>query len=134
MAEKNYGCDHIGIFTNNPGKLVKFYTDKLGFTKEKEDMLSRSIMESIFGVLADCSLIRLGLGNVKIEIFAPVSVMENKIDNIFGYNHWGFVVPDRNKFLDELKNSGVDIIEVKRDGRSVYFIKDPDGNRIEIRE
>jgi len=134
MAEKNYGCDHIGVFTNNPGGLIKFYTDKLGFTKEKEDALSKSTMEAIFNFPYDCNLVRLGLGNVKIEIFAPVSVMENKIDNIFGYNHWGFVVPEREKFLQELKNRKVEIIEIKRDGRPVYFIKDPDGNRIEIRE
>lgn len=129
-----YGCDHIGILTNNSVRLANFYIKKLGFKKEKEEILPESIVKSIFGVPSDCKFIRLVSGNVKVEMFQPTSVrVEKKPDNFIGYNHWGYYVGERDKFVQKLKGKRVSITEVHRGAHRIYFIKDPDGNRIEIR-
>ena len=128
-------CDHIGIFTNNSKRLLSFYIKKLGFRKQKETILPKSIVKSIFGISSDCRFIRLISDNVMIEMFEPLSIRgHRRINNITGYNHWGYCVGDRKKFVQVLKRQKVKIIKVKRNNHLVYFIKDPDGNRIEIRE
>jgi catechol 2,3-dioxygenase-like lactoylglutathione lyase family enzyme len=129
----NY-CDHIGIYTNHARKLEKFYTQKLGFKKEKEEILGQSIVELIFGLRAQLKFIRLTSGSMMIELFEPQSVrIKKKMSSITGYHHWGYCVPDRIKFVKKLKRQGVHVIEVKRNKHTVYFITDPDENLIEIR-
>lgn len=128
-------CDHIGIFTNNYDRLVNFYIGKLGFRKEKEGVLPKSIIEPIWGLASDCKFIRLVSGDVKIEIFDPITIdLREKIGDIIGYNHWGYEVEDREEFCRKLKRKKVNLIEVKRDNHMIYFVKDPDGNTIEIRQ
>ncbi|MGB8656595.1 MAG: VOC family protein [Candidatus Zixiibacteriota bacterium] len=127
-------CDHIGIFTDNCKRLVDFYIKKLGFKKEKEEILSESLMKSVFQITSDCKLLRLVLGSTKIEIFCPKSVRLKRIKGGVGYNHWGLCVEDSEKFCKRIKRKKVRVTEVKRNGHSVYFVHDPDGNRIEIRD
>jgi catechol 2,3-dioxygenase-like lactoylglutathione lyase family enzyme len=124
-------CDHLGIFSHNAEELVKFYVDKLGFKKTHETILSKTIMESLFGVTEDCRFIKLFLGNTMIEIFEPIGKSKTATT---GYNHWGLTVADRKKFVKKMKRKKVSVIEVKRNDHSVYFVADPDGNKIEIRE
>jgi len=128
-------CDHIGIITNNYRKLVSFYTEKLEFRVEREEKLSKSVMRSVFGLASEGEFIRLVAGNAKIEIFRTIGGCLRKNDNRnCGYNHWAMHVGDQNSFLRELRRKGVRIIQIKRNDHSVYFMKDPDGNRIEIKD
>jgi catechol 2,3-dioxygenase-like lactoylglutathione lyase family enzyme len=127
--------DHIGIFTYQYKKLVDFYIKKLGFEKEKEEILSKSIMEPIFGIKSDCKFGRLSLGDMKIEIFSPIKATSRKrYNHAIGYNHWALCVTEREKFFQKLKRRKVKILEVKRNDHSVFFLNDPDGNKIEIKE
>jgi len=128
------GCDHIGILTKDRRRLERFYVEKLKFKRERRDTLPKSLMKAIFGIESECELSRLVSGEVKIEIFEPGSTQAKKrAQKVAGYNHWGYCVGDREKFVQVLKRRGVRTIEVKRDVRTVYFVVDPDGNRIEIR-
>jgi catechol 2,3-dioxygenase-like lactoylglutathione lyase family enzyme len=128
-------CDHIGIFTNKYQRLVNFYTQKLGFTKGKDKRLSKSLMQSVFGVASEGKFSPLVSGGVRIEIFTLVgSRLLKKFNRSLGYNHWAVCVADTKKFLSGLKKKGVKIISIKRNDHFVYFIEDPDGNRIEVKE
>ena len=127
-------CDHIAIFTNNAQRLLVFYVKIMGFRKEREEILPESIMKSIFGIVSECRFITLAAGGARIELFQPLSVRLKKRRNAFtGYNHWGYVVDDREKFCQDLEMKKVHILKVKRGDHFVYFVRDPDGNRIEIR-
>lgn len=133
--KSNHGCDHIGLYTNNSKKLVNFYTKNLAFKKVKEDILERSIFEQIFGIAADCHFVRLVSGSVMLEIFQPTKRRARRvIRNSIGINHWGYCVGNREKFVRRLRNQRIPIIEIERKDHLVYFVADPDGNRIEIRE
>ena len=128
-------CDHIGIITNNYGKLVNFYTQKLEFIIEREEKLSKSVMRSVFGLSSEGEFTRLVSGNAKIEIFHTTTGCLRKRDNRnSGYNHWAMHVGDKKRFLREIERKGVRITQINRNEHSVYFIKDPDGNRIEIKD
>lgn len=135
MKKRKFVCDHIGIFTNNATRLVKFYTEKLGFKKGKKEILQKSIVETIFGVSCDCTFIKLMNTNLMIELFEPTSSsIRRRVNNTSGINHWGFCVGDKKNFVSQLKKKDVKIITIKRNAHVVYFIADPDGNRIEIRD
>ncbi len=133
--KKIHKCDHIGLYTNNAKRLVNFYTKKLAFKKTKEEILDKSIFKEIFGISADCRFIRLVSDNIMLEIFEPINRSPYKnIKNSIGYNHWGYCVKDRKKFVQQLRKKRVKIIEIRRNDHIVYFVIDPDENRIEIRD
>ena len=128
-------CDHIGLFTQNASELTAFYTGILGFELANDGILPRSIVESIFGLTDDCRFIKLSKNDFMIELFQPLSTeLRKRIAGIVGINHWGYSVSDRTAFVEKMRKEGQQIVEVDRNGRSVYFLIDPDGNRIEIRE
>lgn len=129
------GCDHIAIFTNNAKKLEFFYREKMGFKKEKEELLPKSLMQRIFGIASDCMFIRLFSDTVKVELFQPTAFrLKERENSLSGYNHWGYTVADRDKFCQRLKKKKANMIKFNRGNHVVYFIRDPDGNSIEIRD
>jgi len=135
MNRKSPKCDHIGILTNNSKRLIDFYTKKMGFAKNKENRLPKSIIKTIFDIPYDCKFIKLVSGDMMIEIFEPLSAhVHERMNNIVGMNHWGYCVEDREKFVQELNRREVDITRIKRNEHIIYFVTDPDGNRIEIRD
>lgn len=135
FEEAPRACDHVGLFTNDCERLMNFYVEKLGFKKEKTTMLPESLIEPIFGVASDCRFIKLAADNVIIEIFQPTSIRATtRLSSSAGLNHWGYCVGNREKFVEALKEKKVAIIEVRRNAHKIYFIEDPDGNRIEIRD
>ena len=70
-----------------------------------------------------------------IEIFVPQSGrLDDKITPLQGYNHWGLGVEDKELFVRELESNGVPVLKLEGTGRFIYFIKDPEGNLIEIYE
>jgi catechol 2,3-dioxygenase-like lactoylglutathione lyase family enzyme len=128
-------CDHIGFFTHNSESLVRFYVDVLGFERKQVSILPKSIAETVFGMASDCRFIKLSRHEFVLEIFEPLCPDIKKLmPGKDGINHWGYCVKDRAAFVDRLRKQGFEIIEVNRNEHYVYFLKDPDGNRIEIRE
>ena len=127
-------CDHIGLFTMNAAKLKAFYEDVLGFQFQQESILPASTAETIFGIKCECRFIKLSKNGFVLEIFEPLSTrLHQRVADIVGINHWGYCVNDREAFIRELRQRNVHVIEIRRNDRSVYFITDPDENRIEIR-
>ena len=128
-------CDHIGFFTKNAEKLVEFYTGVLEFVVTQESVLTGSIVNAIFGLESDCRFVKLVKGDFMLELFEPLSPDIRKgISKVAGLNHWGYCVDNREDFVKNLRTKNVPVIEIKRNGRSVYFMTDPDENRIEIRD
>jgi len=132
---KRITCDHIGFFTLDADSLQRFYTDKLGFELKDESLLDRAIVKTIFGMATDCRFIKLQRNGFMLEIFEPLSAeARESIECAAGLNHWGYCVDDRTAFVEKQKANGIPVTEIERNGRTVYFLADPDGNRIEIRD
>jgi catechol 2,3-dioxygenase-like lactoylglutathione lyase family enzyme len=49
-----------------------------------------------------------------------------------GINHWGMNVRDKDAAIRGFEKKGIPIIKFDARGKWIYFIKDPDGNLIEI--
>jgi len=115
--------------------MQEFYIQALGFELGSETILSESIVADIFGIAADCRFVKLHKDGFMIEIFEPLSLrLQEQMAHRVGINHWGYCVTERDILLETLRKGNVPIIEIKRNGRIVYFLADPDGNRIELRE
>lgn len=128
-------CHHLGVFTSNPQNLIKFYTEKLGFEEGETKLVSEDLMEKIFGIRSTCTLTKLRLGQSILEIITPQNLnLKRRESDISGYNHWALGVTDKNKFSQELRQKGVNILQVEREGRKIFFVEDPEGNLIEIYE
>ena len=70
-----------------------------------------------------------------VELFEPLSPDIRKgISRVAGLYHWGYCVDNREDFVKRLRTKNVPVIKIDRNGRSVYFMTDPDENRIEIRD
>ena len=132
---KHSSCDHIGLFSKNAGELIAFYTGILGFELTSDSVLSKAVVERIFGLADDCRFVKLHREDFMIEIFQPCTAgLRHGMNGVVGINHWGFRVDDRIAFVDKMRRAGQRIVEIDRNGRAVYFLIDPDGNRIEVRE
>ena len=132
-------CDHLGLFTNDADRLVRFYCRHFGFTVERDDVLTSTLAGRIFGVPGPCRFIKLApdAGNpssLRMEIFQPLGrKLSRRLNGSVGCNHWGIAVGDRASFARSMARRKVPVVEIARGGRTVYFIRDPDGNRIELR-
>ena len=126
-------CDHVGFFTRNAKELAVFYTKILDFELIHDSMLSKSIVQTIFGLADDCRFVKLRKNDFIVEIFEPVSTeLQKRVSGIVGINHWGYCANNRTAFVQKCRRDGLPVIEIDRNGRSAYFLIDPDGNRIEI--
>jgi catechol 2,3-dioxygenase-like lactoylglutathione lyase family enzyme len=128
-------CNHIGLFSQNPEELVRFYTEKMDFEPQGSKSISKEWMTQIFGMTAPCLLIKLLFGSVALEIFVPQSKkLKGRIIPSEGYNHWGLGVEDKEAFVDKIEKKGIPVLKLEAVGRFIYFVKDPEGNLIEIYE
>jgi catechol 2,3-dioxygenase-like lactoylglutathione lyase family enzyme len=128
-------CDHIGFFTKNADKLIEFYTGILKFTLKRENVLDSSMASAIFGIDSDCRFIKLVHNDFMLELFEPLSAkIREGISEAACRSHWGYCVENREDFVKHMRKMNVPVIEIKRNGRPVYFITDPDKNLIEIRD
>jgi nicotinamidase/pyrazinamidase len=127
-------CDHVALFTKRAGRLRQFYIGTLGFKQEREEHLPRSLVKAVLGLDAECLMIRLVSGEVKLELFQPTTdQLTKRLNATSGLHHWGYEVGNKKAFLRMLRKRNVPILQGKRGDRQVYFLKDPDGNRVEIR-
>jgi catechol 2,3-dioxygenase-like lactoylglutathione lyase family enzyme len=131
----NVFCHHFGILAKNAEKLKEFYTKSLGFEEGETRLLTAELVHQIFGIPSPCNLTKLNRGSLVLEVFSLVDLnTEERIPVTVGYNHWGMGVEDKEQFVEDLKQKNVSVMEIDHAGRMIYFIKDPEGNLIEIYE
>ncbi len=121
---------HVGIGVSDLDKAMHFYCDQLGFTE-------------VFRLPAHGSpmLVYLRVNNNNfVELFPGSEKRTESGSKRTGLQHLGFWVKDLQTTLRTLQARGYPIPEdafkraaqVMADGTFLYFIKDPDGNAIEL--
>ena len=127
-------CQHVGIFVDNLERVGRFYSALLGFVQKKEMTLDAKTMQGLFGVRRRARvryLERYGFG-VELICFEKARVRARK-KRTAGLDHWTLLVQDKDRFCVQLKKRKVPVIKVARPLGFVYFIKDPEGNLIEVK-
>jgi len=126
--------NHIGLITRKPKTLIDYYTSVLGFEKGDSRTLEPELMEAIFGIPSEARMTKVHFGKVVLEIFSCEADLKDKDIFRCGYNHWGLLVNDKEAFIKEKEAAGAYVSKIKYKDRFIYFLKDPDGNLIEVFE
>jgi len=124
---------HLNFMTNDLPKVIDFYVNKLGlkvkFTLDNNE-------GQHFGYYFDCG------NSTFIEVFDQVLADKqwgsgvSKLTPGTRYKHFCFEVTGLDDYCKNLKSKGVEVTEITlgMDNSRQAWIKDPDGNAIELME
>ncbi len=122
--------DHVGIVNKGGDEAERFYRDFLGLDKIKESSVAPELSMKLFSVDADIKMLVYGKAGLKVEVF----ILPGFVPSSPCVAHFCIQVPDLRGFFERAKNSGVRVRSAERGGRTVYFIEDFSGNRIEVKQ
>lgn len=113
------GLDHVNIRTANLDELNRFYEDVLGLAKGPRPPLTSG---GTWHYCGDLAVVHL------VELSEAAKVTEVRIE------HFAFRAEGLADFLAHLDGKGVAYqrVTVPDSGRQQVFVRDPDGNRVEI--
>ena len=117
-------AEHVGLYSNNPTNLSKWYIEKLGFSVIRT--LEKEGRPPIFFLRAENGLV--------IEIL-PTDKPRSKRDlSDPGYSHLGLVVDDFDQVTASLAAKGISLYNVRKtsNGWTIGYFTDLEGNLLEI--
>lgn len=132
---------HVGLTVCDFNRTVKFYADVFGCPLVGVSDTPPDRIRSFFGVDHPAPSLKIGWirvpggGVLEIFHFTPQQPMADVPWNRVGLTHFSFNVSNLRKWHDYLKAKGVEIVsEPERSprGHSFFFVKDCDGNLIEM--
>ncbi len=121
--------DHVGIMNEDEAGAVKFYRGLLGLEKIKESSVSPELARQLFGFDREIRMLVFADEGLKIEIF----IVPGFTLPLPPVPHFCIQMPELPGFLEKAKEAGVRVITAERGGRTVYFVEDFSGNRIEVK-
>jgi catechol 2,3-dioxygenase-like lactoylglutathione lyase family enzyme len=132
---------HTGITVSNFNKAVQFYWDVFGCPLVGVADTPPERVRAFFGVQGDAPACKIGWirvpGGAVLEMFEfqpqqpPIEIPWNRV----GLTHISFNVRNLQKWHDYLAGKGVEIVstpERSPRGHSFFFVRDFDGNLIEL--
>jgi methylmalonyl-CoA/ethylmalonyl-CoA epimerase len=122
--------DHVGIVNRDGNEAVRFYHDLLGLDTIKESAVLPQLSRQLFSIDREIRMIVYGRGNLKVEVF----ILPGFTAPSPAVAHFGLQVPDLSGLLERVKEAGVKVISAERGGRTVHFVEDFSGNRIEVKQ
>jgi catechol 2,3-dioxygenase-like lactoylglutathione lyase family enzyme len=132
---------HVAITVADFNRTVRFYADVVGAPVVGVSDTPSERVRTFFGVDVPAPTCKIGWirvpGGATIEIFEfkPSSPGAEVVWNRCGITHMSFNVKDTRKWQDYLVAKGVEIVapvEQSPHGHTFFFVKDPDGNLIEL--
>ena len=132
---------HVAITVSDFNEAVRFYWDVFGAPVVGVSDTPPERVRSFFGVDAPAPTCKIGWirvpGGATIEIFEfrPQQPSVDVVWNRLGPTHISFNVHDTQRWHDYLAGKGVEIVsapERSPHGHTFFFVKDPDGNLIEL--
>ena len=127
--------DHIGFITQDIKLFEKFWVDILGFKNVWESELSVELCEVLFGISTKAICRKYEKDGMRFEIHY-VDNVHRQLTPFFrlGINHVCFEVENRKKWLEEHPKIPDVRIYHNPKGWDNIFLKDYEGNWIELRE
>jgi catechol 2,3-dioxygenase-like lactoylglutathione lyase family enzyme len=119
---------HIGMWARDMDAAVRFYKNALGFEKVREYEVPKEVMKAVFGIEEACKVQVYGGESITVELFDGSKHQRS------GLNHIAITVDDKKAFCDRAKLNGGKVIEVWRQDHYIYFVEDPSGTLIEVKD
>lgn len=119
---------HAMIRVKDIDASMKFYTELLGLKKTHEIKLEDSILHFLKDKDSD----------FEIELTQNFDIPENGYQNGNAFGHFAVETKNMNEFDKKIKNLGYEYLYepfiLEEASSKIAFIKDPDGNEIEVIE
>lgn len=133
---------HVGIVVSNLPKMIHFYTEVLGLPQPQIQIETGPYIDNIFHkdnvIIKTIKFIEAGIELIVIERpFKPVKWIATELHDV-AITHYSLTVQYLENIREKLKINNVDIhcdIQTSPNGKvKNMFIKDPDGNILELVE
>jgi len=121
---------HVALVSSSEQNADRFYGEILGLEKLKVKNLSAGLSKPLFDRNEDFKLIIYGNQDIQFEIF----ISDRKNFTHQALSHTCLEVADRMDILERCNKAGLEIRRVPKNGSTVVFVKDFDGNLFEIKE
>ena len=121
---------HIGIHSSSIENAIKFYKGLLDFKIAYEFDVESELAVKIFEIASDFHVIMFEKNELFIEVFISPKFSEEKKT----INHFCIEIKNRDNFIDKCRRNNVDVISIERVDRVTIFLKDYDGNLIEVKD
>ncbi|MBL7203600.1 MAG: hypothetical protein ISS63_04630 [Desulfobacteraceae bacterium] len=108
---------------------IKKILKHLGLWDIKAFTLNKGLTKEIFDISLECEVITYGNKSLNIEVF----VASDTPNNILTFDHFCLQVEDREGLLRRCEAGGLTVRCVPRGNSVAIFVKDFDGNQIEIK-
>ena len=132
---------HVGVTVSDFDRFVQYYADTFGCRLVAVGESDPARVRVFFGVEADDPRCRIGWlrtpggGILEIFHFSPSLPSEPVKWSRVGLTHLSFDIRDAYRWHDVLEDRGVEIVtevERSRHGHTFFFVRDCDGNLIEL--
>jgi len=127
---------HIGLWIRDLDRSGEFYDRILGFEKQYDYHIPAELVKTIFGRPIDCQVELHQRDEIRLELFQPdIPLSADPSQPLTaGINHFSLQVDDKTSFCRQAREKGADVLEIPRNDHAVFFLRDPDGILIEIKD
>jgi len=127
---------HLGLWVRDLTRSGRFYDHILGFEKRYNYHIPADLTETIFSRAVNCQVEVHQREEVSLELFQPDIPVSTDLPErlLAGINHLSLKVADKVSFCRQARDMGADVIEVPREKGPIFFLRDPDGILIEIKD
>lgn len=122
--------DHVGVVNKDEEGAVRFYQGLLGLELIKESSVLPELALRLFSVDREIRMLVYGKEDFKVEVF----ILPGFAPPDPAVPHFCIRLPDLSAFLQKARDEDVKIVSAERGGRTVYFVEDFSGNRIEVKQ
>lgn len=122
--------DHVGLINRDVDGADRFYRKLLGLEVTKESSVSPELAGKLFLIDDEIRMLVYGKDNLKVEVF----ILPDFVSPFPAVPHFCIGLPDLSAFLEKARGEGVKVVSAERGGRTVHFVEDFSGNRIEVKQ
>ncbi len=129
--------DHVALIVSDLETSIDFYTRFLSLEIKREFELSEEESQSLFQVTSPARAVQLLMQDGMLELFEFKRGIEINIPTPLtnGLFHYALQIGRPiEAFITEARERDIPIYSIVRGGKTIYFIQDPDGVFIEVKE
>ena len=119
---------HIGLQYNDRESARIFFKEILGLNFKKSFLLSKDLTKEIFEIAEDVTIDVYENDDSYFEVFITNDTVNNKFDHIC------IEVESKTQLIDKCKKHGIEPIVVKKNEKTLLFIRDFSNNLYEIKQ
>ena len=126
---------HAGIVVSSMENSIDFYENLLCFKRQRSFELPAEIIRTLFEIDSPASVQVLACDSGALELFLLKDTnpaAQNPVKR--GLNHFALETENLDSFVDSIKLKGGKLKSSIKDGRAIWFVVDPDGTLIELKQ